>query len=90
MGHPYPRKLEPIVVGSKTIYMIRLHARWIWEGKQLDGLSFSPPCRSPVPSSSHFSILLLDTSFDLGTIHQGGSDPQPGRRSDWRGSLGLG
>ena len=28
---------------SKTIYMIQLHARWIWEGKQWDGLSFAPP-----------------------------------------------
>ncbi len=42
MGHPYPRKLEPIVVlGFKKQYMVfELYAHMDWEGKQSNGLSF--------------------------------------------------
>ena len=54
MGHPYPRKLEPIVVGFLTIYGIQLHARWIWEGKQWNGLSFAPSEWSPNPAKAQF------------------------------------
>ena len=38
MGHPYPRKLEPIVVSIQKRSMVsECMPRWIWEGKQRRG-----------------------------------------------------